>query len=758
MRARQDGRGWPMHVMVTSACVWALMTAGCGGGGGGGASEAKASASSSSALNADPVATSLDAYPVNTATDSVNPAAEGYYPLNQGDSWVYDDTVGSDTTVGGLTRSVVSGPNTDGHVVLQEQEDKSTGTEHYTVSSAGVAQDDPLEVASVLPGLYQGFPSWILLPNEQQRTGETRTSDASGDTGADLDNDGKTDGYLLHTEAVFKGIKTINVLGSPTQVAHFVFTMVLELKYSTDGSTRKLTIVQSDAYAKGLGLVQTERVVVQDGKETARQLLVLRAAKVGGVDHGVANGHLDQASITQILPSLGPVSPDTYNASITLTLDEPNAFVSVTSTKNALNAVTTSTVSSTRTRIDLQFQSPTSIGSGTFNDTLTITACVDRACELPVTGSPFVVPVTAIAGLSQAPESGVPALKPLSQQSLTHDVVAAKYSRALDRIVMVSSTPDNRLYVMDPATGVEKSLPLSLAPTSLALSPDGTEAAVGHNWLVTWVKLDSVGQSQPQFKELNFTGTAFEVAMTNAHRVYVSPLADSHQWTDLVYLDVATNTQGTNNPTGPIYAGDTIVARPDGSGVYTQFQHLSSATLHAWSLPDGIPTYVGASDPVAFGESLCAGDLFFANDGQRLLTACGMILNTAPGSNRDMTYNASIPLTNQGKGSSAYRVIDTSQDPATGQWAVLEYAWYDCGVNKSAPDYAGCYHHLNLYSDQSFNLKEKWALEPRAQAGLAYNQEGVAVFYSSNGQHLYLITRLVRMSNLAAAYSLQVIR
>lgn len=743
--------GRRVRVLSALACAWLLLAAGCGGGGGGG-SEQDATPSS---LSAAVVTTSLDAYPTMSTRSSINGIADGYFPLSQGDSWVYDDTVDGSTTVGGLTRTVIRGPDASGQIELQELEDTDTSTERYIASSAGLTQLDPFDAATAIPAIYKDFPSWLRFPNIDQKVGAVLTVDRAGTTQADFDGDGKPDAYRLHAEQVFKGFKTANVLGIATPVAHFVATYVLEFRYSADNSRAKFTFVMSEAYAQGLGLVLTERVIVKDGTVQLHQSLALRAARVGGVDHGVSSAQLDKTGIAHIVPSIGGINPQAdYNkASVTVTLNRPGDVVRASATTLGIYSVSTASVDATHVRVDLLFNSAASLGQGTFNDTLTITVCADRACRLSSAGSPFAVPVSTIVGMTQAPESGVTPLAPLRQQALTHDVVAAKYSRSLDRVVMVSGSPDNRLYLLTPSTGQEQSVALSRAPTSLTLSPDGSEAAVGHDGRVTWVKLATVGLPQPESKQLDLSAKASGLALDNARHVYAMPAAPD-QWTSIHTIDVDTNTEAAGAYSGKVYGGDSIVVRPDGRTLFTQFIHLSTRSVHEWSLQSGAPVFVGETDPTAFGENLCGGPLWLSNDGNRLVTACGLIINALPGSSKDGTYNATLPLTRQGQGSSAYRLVDLNQSATGSQWAALEFAWYDCGGTVNG----GCFHHLNVYDDDTFVLREKWALGAVAMAGLAYDQEGVAVFHSADSQHLYLITHLRGMGNAASAYLFQVVR
>lgn len=740
-----------------SVAACALSIAACGGGGGGGGDNAPATA-----LSPATVSTTLDVYPARTTADPINLVADGYVPLHQGDTWAYDDTVDGSTTVGGLTRAVLSGPDGAGQVAIQEQEDTDVSTEHHVVAADGITQIDPFDAVTALPGIARDLPSWLMFANAPLRMADTRTADRAGDAGIDLDGDNQNDSYRLHVVQTFKGLKTISVLGQPTEVAHLLTQYVVEFRYSADHSTRTVTVTLSEGYAPGLGLVQTDRIVnSSDEGVVALQVLNLRAAHVNGVDHSVSSAQLSQTTIAQILPTLGGIANDAYVAHLTLTLSQPAPYIQVshTDTDQGIDSVSATALDSLHTQVDVAFKSGIALGQGSFHDTVLITACVDRACQIPVSGSPFSVPTTAIVGQTQMAEVGVAPLVPLSQQRLTHDVVAARYNPALGRLVMVSSAPDNRLYLLNPATGQETSLPLTRVPTALALSPDGSEAAVGHAGRVTWVALATVGQAQPDVRLLDLSATAFDLALDGMRHVHVAPA--SQQWDALHTLDVATHTETLSTAidvqTGAnFFQGNSrITLRPDGTALYTLDTMSNALPLKPWTLNAGVPSYV-APPTLAITGSLCDG-LWWAHDGQRLLTACGLVLNSAPGSNADLHELGTLPLTHQGGASTAYRLRDAQQRPDNGDWAVLEYAWMDCSIAAQSNG-GGCFHHLNVYADEGFTLKSKLALGPVAVAGLAYDQEGVAVFHSADGQHTYLITHLARMATAMSAYLFQVVR
>src|SRR3954454_18784645 len=63
-----------------------------------------------------------------------------------------------------------------------------------------------------------------------------------------------------------------------------------------------------------------------------------------------------------------------------------------------------------------------------------------------------------------------------------------QYSKSLDRFVIVSANP-NRVHLVNPVSGAETTINLSLTPLNLSVSPDGTHAAVGHDGWISYVNL-----------------------------------------------------------------------------------------------------------------------------------------------------------------------------------------------------------------------------------------------------------------------------
>jgi len=101
--------------------------------------------------------------------------------------------------------------------------------------------------------------------------------------------------------------------------------------------------------------------------------------------------------------------------------------------------------------------------------------------------------------------------------SLSFRPVAAEYSTALDRIVMISANP-NQLHIYDPVSQSDTKVSLSKAPLGVSVSPDGLHAAVAHDLLVSYVNL-STGAVEKTFT----TAITGPVVVLGTDWVYLIP-------------------------------------------------------------------------------------------------------------------------------------------------------------------------------------------------------------------------------------------
>ena len=77
-------------------------------------------------------------------------------------------------------------------------------------------------------------------------------------------------------------------------------------------------------------------------------------------------------------------------------------------------------------------------------------------------------------------------------KDLPFDVIDAQYDPALDRIIMVTSRPENAVVVYDPEGGTFEKVQLDTGPTCLYYQPETGHVAVGHDAHISYVNLLSM--------------------------------------------------------------------------------------------------------------------------------------------------------------------------------------------------------------------------------------------------------------------------
>jgi chitinase len=121
--------------------------------------------------------------------------------------------------------------------------------------------------------------------------------------------------------------------------------------------------------------------------------------------------------------------------------------------------------------------------------------------------------------------------------SLSFRPVAAEYSTALDRIVMISANP-NQLHIYDPVSQSDTKVSLPAIPLSLSVNPDGLHAAVAHDLLVSYVNL-STGAVEKTFT----TALLGPVVVLGTDWVYLVPTYEG----PVASIKIATGTETDPN-------------------------------------------------------------------------------------------------------------------------------------------------------------------------------------------------------------------
>ena len=422
-------------------------------------------------------------------------------------------------------------------------------------------------------------------------------------------------------------------------------------------------------------------------------------------------------------------------------------YLQTNQTTNAVQYVQAYNQTETVTDVEIRFQPGYYLSSGTFNDTITVTACYDYSCARQLSGSPYTI--STKVDVSVGAEPGFTPLEVASRVALPHDVVDAEYSKALNRIVMVGSYPVNALYLYDGATGAEVQQSLVKAPTSVSIAPDGLTAAVGHDALISIVDLSTVGQAAaPAPILLNVSAEVYDIVLDGAGYVHAFPAVD--QWVAPHSIHIATNTE--QEGTGFLYAGAHARLHPSGGFIYEANNGLSPSDIAKWDISTGVANVL--YDSPYHGDYEMCGDLWFNESGSTIYTACGNTFRSSQVQAQDMVYSGALTLSTNNSPYWGFIVKSLSQLESRKEIVLVEVDLGNCTYfSPSGP----CYTHLAFYESDFLNRQAVYTIGPVTVNDQAYAQRGMFVFHDAVGTQKYMLSRLEGMPNADAEYYFSVI-
>jgi hypothetical protein len=217
-------------------------------------------------------------------------------------------------------------------------------------------------------------------------------------------------------------------------------------------------------------------------------------------------------------------------------------------------------------------------------------------------------------------------------------VVDAEYSRALDRVVILTEPPAE-LHVYDPVSELAVVVSLPIAGSSVSVSPDGLRAAVGHDGWVTLVDLVEgvVVASHPASCD------ALDIVLAGNDFAYVFPVRD--QWTSIRCIDLETGVEETSTGQS-IYAGTLGKLSPRGDAIYGANNGLSPSDIEKYDIRDGVAAFL--YDSPYHGDYYMCGALWFDEPGDRIFTRCGNVFHATSDVSTDMRYAGSLGINMNG--------------------------------------------------------------------------------------------------------------
>jgi hypothetical protein len=127
----------------------------------------------------------------------------------------------------------------------------------------------------------------------------------------------------------------------------------------------------------------------------------------GGGSRTVGNFTISTNAVTFDAEVGGP-SPATATVTGSITGVDETVFLTVVLTSNGIANASVAVTGETTGALTIFPKHPAQLGAGTFNDTVTVSACLDAGCARPVGGSPKTISVTYnVRGLSVSPSGAV---------------------------------------------------------------------------------------------------------------------------------------------------------------------------------------------------------------------------------------------------------------------------------------------------------------------------------------------------------------
>jgi hypothetical protein len=320
--------------------------------------------------------------------------------------------------------------------------------------------------------------------------------------------------------------------------------------------------------------------------------------------------------------------------------------------------------------------------------------------------------------VTQSAAGAVSSVNPLSINP-----VAADYSKGLDKIVMVSSSP-NELHIYDPVSLADQIVPLSGAPLSVSVEPDGLFAAVGHHGFLSYVDLSAASVSKTIPLDMDIGGILL------AGNGYAYAFPQGYNWSNWNSVQIST---GSLSALEDVYDGNIPRLYPGGGYIYVGGYGFSKYNISA------VPaTQVTGSD--LSGPS---GNFWLSEDGVRLISSTGQAYFTSPIASQDLQPDGSLSLTNS--------VAWAANSQVQHQTAVLT------GTPSSCCNVTPTNTQLQIYSDNGLQLLSQEAMPSFTAGGTSYPSQGQYLFWNSAETELFAITSAASTSGLLSSFAVNTI-
>ncbi|MBN2444954.1 MAG: Ig-like domain-containing protein [Spirochaetales bacterium] len=305
-------------------------------------------------------------------------------------------------------------------------------------------------------------------------------------------------------------------------------------------------------------------------------------------------------------------------------------------------------------------------------------------------------------------------------------VVTAEYSRAIDRIVIISSL-DNELSLIDPENGNSAATSLPYAPLSIGLAPDGLAAAVGYTNFVGTVDLGTgIPVVTHTWPITPYTG--YGINRGNITSIMLDPIGyiygidGADQWIDLRQIDSNTGTEVLKG-VSLLYAGSKGRMHKDGTSIYY--------TDSSWICNINISDPGATVFPYYYNWEYGSGLFWFFDTGKAIINSRGNVCSITQVKATDFGDLGTVVIPFGGNGLHwADHNSMAVHDSVTGLIAAIPFSWDD--------EYDAD-HFIYLINAATYGMEGSFLLPDFLVDSIRYPGHGRFCFWNNAGTELYVL-------------------
>ncbi|MBR9825262.1 MAG: hypothetical protein GYB36_05585 [Alphaproteobacteria bacterium] len=247
-----------------------------------------------------------------------------------------------------------------------------------------------------------------------------------------------------------------------------------------------------------------------------------------------------------------------------------------------------------------------------------------------------------------------------TQRALEHSYDYLETDASGDRTV---TSRGNTVRVIDEDGNSAESFSLPATVLSLAVSPDGAWIGAAHLNQISIIDATTmaVQGTWPVSAEPG------DLIIDNNGYAHVFPRTG--QWVRVLTINPTTGAETFAN--GTVRAGTRVQMHPDGRRAYGADNGVSPSDVERYDIVNGVLTR--NYDSPYHGDYPFCGNLWIAESGTDILTACGVVVSASYEPGSDLTFTTQIAILGQ--------IIDAAYHAGSGYWYIIENVGGDVQLN-----------------------------------------------------------------------------